>query len=80
MSDDGGDAGLFPVRFELRDLFGAVRLAGPLARRLGKDLNRVAIHFFAEQQSVADASRDRHMRPQERSLRWFILALHIAGG
>ena len=62
--DDCGDAGFFAIDLKLLDLFFAVRFRRPLARRLGKNLNRVAVDFFAVEKRVADAAGDGHVGAQ----------------
>ena len=64
MSDHLANARLFLVDAKLLDSFLRIRLGIPLARRLGEDLNRVAIDFFAVEQGVADAAGDGHMSAQ----------------
>ena len=62
--DDLRDAGVFAIGVKLLDLFFAIRFGGPLARGLGKNLNRVAGDFFAFEKGVADAAGDGHVRAQ----------------
>ena len=53
-----------PIGVKLLDLFFAIWFAGPLARRLGKNLDGVAFDFFAVEQRVADAAGDGHVGAQ----------------
>ncbi len=62
--DDFGDAGFLAIDDKLFDLFFAVWFRRPLARRLGKNLDRIAVDFLAVEQRVADAAGDRHVSAQ----------------
>ena len=60
--DDRGDDGLLDAAAEQSDFGGVERLAAPLARVLGEDLQRLAFVHDRALDGLGDAARDGHVR------------------
>ena len=72
VGNNGVDAGFLAIDLKLLDLVFRERLGGPLPRRLGKNLDGVAIDLLAFKQRIADAAGDGHVGAQKRAARPFV--------
>ena len=75
MCDHRSDAGCLSIDVKQLDFFLRVGLGRPLTRRLGEDLNGVALDRLAQEQGFIDSARDRHVSAEQWAAR-SSLSLH----